>query len=301
MLQPLDQIFEPASDSGQPSQATLDLWNAISAGATAKPDCSGTAASDPCASLEQSILKWLTTYPAYVSLLTETVNNSTAQKLIAQFAADEANYLAADKKFEAAVKNLQSGWNAALTFGEQYPATSATTTAATSTTTAATKPSAPAYLISGLNVSWQKPAPENGATSTHAQFQSWTVNFAGSVYPNPLVALNEQTFRGGTVSTNFEWNLGKSKFLASIVDKSQVTLAFSGQYQRLQENKDQKGKKADLVLGNAKLEIPISSGVSFPLSITFANSSEQVKESYVRGNFGISFDLDKLAALLKAK
>lgn len=74
----------------------------------------------------------------------------------------------------------------------------------------------------------------------------------------------------------------------------------SGNYERLQENQHQAGKKADIGLGNIKLEIPISSGVSFPLSVTFANSSEQVKETYVRGNFGISFDLDKLAALLQA-
>jgi hypothetical protein len=37
------------------------------------------------------------------------------------------------------------------------------------------------------------------------------------------------------------------------------------------------------------------------LSFTVANSSEQVTESYVKGNFGISFDLDKLSALLKAR
>jgi hypothetical protein len=69
----------------------------------------------------------------------------------------------------------------------------------------------------------------------------------------------------------------------------------------LQENKDQKGKRPDIALGNFKLEIPISSGVSFPISFTAASSSEQIKESYVKGNFGISFDLDKLSALLKAK
>jgi hypothetical protein len=58
-------------------------------------------------------------------------------------------------------------------------------------------------------------------------------------------------------------------------------------------------EKADIALGNVKLEIPISSGISFPLSVSFANAAEQVKETYVRGNFGISFDLDKLAALLQ--
>ena len=161
-------------------------------------------------------------------------------------------------------------------------------------------PSAPAYLISGLDISYQKPTGTKDTTNSSSPVPSITLNFAGSVYPNPVASLNEQTFRGGTAATTFQWDLGKSPFLASTVDKSQITLELSGQYQRLQENAGKSGKKADLALGNLKLEFPISSGVSFPLSITVANASEQIKETYTKANFGISFDLDKLASLLKA-
>lgn len=98
-----------------------------------------------------------------------------------------------------------------------------------------------------------------------------------------------------------QWSLGPGFVkVKSANDKSQMTLSASGSYQRLQENKDQKGKRPDIVLGNLKLEIPISSGVSFPLSFSVANATEQIKETYVKGNFGVSFDLDKLASLLKA-
>ena len=103
------------------------------------------------------------------------------------------------------------------------------------------------------------------------------------------------------MSTELAWNLGRSAFLSDVNDKSEITFAMSGQYQRLEENKDQSGKRPDLALGNFKLEIPIAAGVSFPLSFTVANASELVKETYVKGNFGITFDLSKLAPLLSAK
>jgi hypothetical protein len=45
--------------------------------------------------------------------------------------------------------------------------------------------------------------------------------------------------------------------------------------------------------GDAK---PAGSGVKVPLSVTFANRSEAVKESFVRANFGVTLDLDTLLA-----
>ena len=98
-----------------------------------------------------------------------------------------------------------------------------------------------------------------------------------------------------------QWDLGPGFITKKVAnDSSKMTFSVGSNYQRLQENKDQKGKRPDIVLGNLKLEIPISSGVSFPLSFSVANATAQVKETYVKGNFGVSFDLDKLASLLKA-
>jgi hypothetical protein len=334
ILQPLELLYAPDSRTGAPSDATSSMWKSVGAEVVKlknpAADCSGqnTTAPDPCLALEQAILKWVASYKPsgagaliYESVAADASNDPSVQKVIAQYASDQASALVADKQFEADVKNLQAGWNAALTFTEQYPATGATTTTTTtsSSTATSTKPSQPAYLVSGLDISWQKKksnsagspaAPgtgtdaggaENSKDSTDASpWPSWTLNLAGSVYPNPNAALNEQTFRGGTAATTFQWDLGKSPFLGKTADKSQITLELSGQYQRLQENAGQSGKKADLALGNLKLEFPISSGVSFPFSMTVANSSEQIKETYVKGNFGVSFDLDKLASLLKA-
>lgn len=51
--------------------------------------------------------------------------------------------------------------------------------------------------------------------------------------------------------------------------------------------------------GQLKLTIPIMDGLDFPLSVSFANRSDLVEESHVRGRFGFSFDLPKLLKGIK--
>lgn len=50
----------------------------------------------------------------------------------------------------------------------------------------------------------------------------------------------------------------------------------------------------------AKASIPISAGVELPISLTWASRTSLIDEDHVRGNFGISLDLDKLYALGRA-
>lgn len=46
--------------------------------------------------------------------------------------------------------------------------------------------------------------------------------------------------------------------------------------------------------GQLKLTIPISDGITFPLSVSFANRRGLINESTVRGRFGFTFDIAKL-------
>lgn len=78
-------------------------------------------------------------------------------------------------------------------------------------------------------------------------------------------------------------------------------LSFSGKYVRQQSDAVNpngtvaSNTKGDIAVGQIKLTIPIPDwGIRFPLSITFANRTDLVKESTVRGNFGITFDLDSM-------
>jgi hypothetical protein len=59
--------------------------------------------------------------------------------------------------------------------------------------------------------------------------------------------------------------------------------------------------RGHLVLGQAKLTVPLESGVRIPLSVTFANRTELIEEADVRANFGVTFDLDAFVAALKAR
>jgi len=86
-----------------------------------------------------------------------------------------------------------------------------------------------------------------------------------------------------------------------------MLLSFAGRYERL--NSDvidplgivTPGTRGDVAIGQIKFTIPIADwGIKLPLSLTFANRTELIKESTVRANFGFTFDLDPIFARLKA-
>ncbi len=86
----------------------------------------------------------------------------------------------------------------------------------------------------------------------------------------------------------------------------QPVFSFAGRYERLMENASTQAgtitpnTKGDIAFGQVKLTIPIKgTGFSLPISMTFANRTELIKEKDVRGNFGFTFDLDKILAKFK--
>jgi hypothetical protein len=57
---------------------------------------------------------------------------------------------------------------------------------------------------------------------------------------------------------------------------------------------------ATIAIGQLKLTIPVpGAGVRIPLSISFANRTELIKESIVRANVGITYDLDAIFARVR--
>lgn len=110
--------------------------------------------------------------------------------------------------------------------------------------------------------------------------------------PNPL--LNQQRIRDLAFALSLEGNAGRSPFLTDDLDQSQITFAFTGRYERMFENRHIAGRKADLGFFQFRLEVPFMAGMSFPVSVTYANATELIKEDHVRANFGFSFDADKL-------
>lgn len=126
-------------------------------------------------------------------------------------------------------------------------------------------------------------------------------NAGSSFYSNPDKTKNQQTVRDYATALSWESRLGRSPLVLNDADQGQMTLSFAGRYQRLLENRHQPDKKADLAVVQVKFEIPVFSGVTFPLSISYATASELLKEDHVHANFGFSFDTDKLYQLLAFK
>jgi hypothetical protein len=124
-------------------------------------------------------------------------------------------------------------------------------------------------------------------------------NIGGSFYSDPKRELNQQTTRDYATALSWEGIAGRSPLALDLNDQSQVTFSFSGRYQRLLENRHVAGKKADIASAQGKLELPILTGASLALSITYANADEMVSKDHVRFNFGINYDTGKLYQLLQ--
>lgn len=79
-------------------------------------------------------------------------------------------------------------------------------------------------------------------------------------------------------------------------------LSFAGRYERLMNDEPIEGtteviRKGDIAVGQVKLTIPIrGTAMKIPLSVSFANRTELIQEREIRGNFGVTFDLDSILA-----
>lgn len=116
-----------------------------------------------------------------------------------------------------------------------------------------------------------------------------------ALYHDPDPTLNQSSVRG--LSGGFTLEGSFANFLrgpSQPTDFSKITLSASGRFTYLDEIED------DLFFMQVKLDIPVFSGVNTPLSVTYSSRTELIDEDEVRGNFGISFDLDKLFAASRA-
>jgi hypothetical protein len=94
--------------------------------------------------------------------------------------------------------------------------------------------------------------------------------------------------------------------LGDIAKTGPFIFTMSGKYQHVFSDITTTGttpttlKKGDLGIGQLKFTIPVKgSGVKVPLSVTFSNRTEFIKESKIRGNIGVTFDLDTIFSKIK--
>ncbi|MBV9957405.1 MAG: hypothetical protein JO360_03255 [Acidobacteria bacterium] len=117
---------------------------------------------------------------------------------------------------------------------------------------------------------------------------------------------NEKPLDGFNRIRDFQFALQFDAPLGEIgLGLGKPVFSFGGRYERLMNdeilgNLRRPNTQGDIAVGQLKLTIPIKkSGVKIPLSLSFANRTELLKEKEVRGNFGFTFDMDTLFSLFK--
>lgn len=128
---------------------------------------------------------------------------------------------------------------------------------------------------------------------------SFTLNAAFSFFPGDLPPTLAKHPHNVELAAQLDAPFGTATGIGRLV------FSASGKYQHMfQEPIDLvtgvvgKEVQGDILLGQLKLTIPTKgTGVKVPISITFANRSDLIKEKkQIRGHIGISYDLDSLLA-----
>jgi hypothetical protein len=126
-----------------------------------------------------------------------------------------------------------------------------------------------------------------------------TANISGTRFNGRRVGPNIGRWRDARAGLQIDVPLPKIR-----MEWEKPTLTFSYLYLNLLEeplgekilvNGVEQSRKGPINFGQVKLEFPTgSSGVRIPLSMTFSNRTELIKENQVRGQIGITFDFDKI-------
>lgn len=137
--------------------------------------------------------------------------------------------------------------------------------------------------------------------------------FAGANSPELTFNASGTFFSGSAVGggkvRDYRASLQLDVPLREIQGIGQPTLSFSGQYMHLLEeplgqqvsiNGVTISRTGGIGVFQTKLSIPVKdSGVKIPISFTYSNRTELIKETDVRGNVGVTFDFDSLFAKSK--
>jgi hypothetical protein len=131
----------------------------------------------------------------------------------------------------------------------------------------------------------------------------FTINASLTFYNRKPINPDVQKIRDFDFSGQFDIPLRRTD-LGILKDS---VISFAGKYQRL--NTDvvadngmvTPGTKGDIAVGQIKWTIPIGdTGLKLPLSLTYANRTELIKEKEIRGNFGLTIDFDAILARFRS-
>jgi len=137
-----------------------------------------------------------------------------------------------------------------------------------------------------------------------------TANAGFTWFQNLPAGSTTGRIRDARVSAELSYALPEIKKKIGKATFNKMTLSVSGLFLALLEqplgqpvlvNTVPVSRTGNIGLVQGKLTVPAKDALSIPISVTWASRTELIKESDVRGNIGISLDLDKLFAKEETK
>lgn len=168
---------------------------------------------------------------------------------------------------------------------------------------------------------WRRPPVQDAAalvTATTPVEAASDLSTVAVVLARPFIGSSDMTVNGsfslfneapaGTTNNLRDWQVSaKLDFpLNGILGVTRSRFTLAGLFMRLEQpalgfpvavNGITVGDSGNLGFFQARLEVPVGdSGFAIPISMTFATRTELIDESRIRGNVGMTLDLDKLMA-----
>ena len=125
---------------------------------------------------------------------------------------------------------------------------------------------------------------QTGLTYDYGLYRRLNLTINGTFNYRNSPAIGADT-RGGKLATEARFQLTPDKNILGGTGPFLFSLSSSAEWLT---------KTKPTYIGQAKFTIPIYSGIDLPISVSFSNKTELIKESKVRGRFGFTFDLAKL-------
>jgi hypothetical protein len=135
----------------------------------------------------------------------------------------------------------------------------------------------------------------------HVSNMDVVANAGFSIYNKPNAMLNQDKLRDFMLTFSLQGSSINPLFRGDPELATPITYTATGRYQRLMENETMMNRQPDIANFQAQVEIPITAGLSLPISYTYATATETMAKRENRFNVGLHLDINKVLSSVRAK
>lgn len=134
----------------------------------------------------------------------------------------------------------------------------------------------------------------------HVKPMDLVANAGFSIYNKPDRNRNQDNLRDFLFSFSLEGSARNPLFRGDPDLATPITYSFTGRYQRLMENENVTDRQPDIGSFQARLEIPVTPGLSIPIAYTYSSATETLAKKENRFNVGLHLDINKVLSFKRA-